>query len=679
MAEYVHDIVVCQRTQEELNLLQIMALAIHEAEDFDAALAAVLEGVCTTTGWACGQVWLPSLDDITLVCCCVWCTRDERLEAFSTRNQQEMFASGTGLPEVVWSTKQLVWSDNIGLNTQIVRERFAHETELRAAVAFPVFARSEIVAVLEFFAFESLSTDQRSIELISAVAAQLGSFIRSKRAEDALRRSEARYRAVVDSASDAIITMTADGTIQSFNRGAEQAFGYAAAEVIGQPLARLMPERVREPYRSGFLDPLKIKPGRPREAIGRRRNGTEFPLEVTVTEVQEAQGSLFAAILRNITQRKLTEVMLARQAATLRWQAQLLDLAHDAILVRDFQTNHLLLWNQGAEALYGWTAAEALGQPSHVVLHTDSLQPWAIINAALLQDDRWDGELTQITREGAVIIVASRWAVQRNEQGEPVSVLEINSDITERKRVEMERAALLAAEQEHSKRLRDLAALKADFTAMVAHELASPLSAIRIFADLLAAGENPPEQQAQMIAAIQNEVHVLTSLVADVRTSAAIERDDFAVRRRPVTVKDLLRPMVSFVETLPGAHPVEITLVDAIVLADMERIGQVLRNLLSNAANYSLDGTPIELRALVVGSRVRIEVTDHGLGIHPQDLQRIFEKFGRGRDQTGRRVPGVGLGLYLSRRIIQLHGTDLEVRSTPGAGSTFAFELEAIS
>ncbi|HEY0602639.1 MAG TPA: PAS domain S-box protein [Herpetosiphonaceae bacterium] len=660
-----------------------MALAIHEADDLNAALAAVLEGVCTTTGWACGQVWLPLPDDITLACSCVWCRSDEGLKTFSTRGEQGMFESGTGLPGAVWSTKQPVWSDNITLNTQIVRGPFAQETELRAAVAFPAFARSEIVAVLEFFAFEALSADQRSMELVSAVVAQLGSFIRSKRAEDALRRSEARYRAVVDTASDAIITMTADGTIQSFNRGAEHAFGYAAAEVIGQPLALLMPERVREQYRSGFLSQFQIKPGRilgrPREAIGRRRNGTEFPLEVTVTEVQEAQGSLFTAILRNITQRKLTEVMLARQAATLRWQAQLLDLAHDAILVRDFHTDHILLWNQGAEAVYGWTAAEALGQPLHVLLHTDSLQPWTAINAALLQDERWDGELTQITREGAVIVVASRWAVQRNEQGEPVSVLEINSDITERKRVEMERAALLAAEQEHSKRLCDLAALKADFTAMVAHELASPLSAIRIFADLLAAGDNPPEQQAEMIAAIQNEVHVLTSLVSDVRASAAIERDDFSVRRRPVTVKDLLSPMVAFAETLPGAHFVELTLVDRIVLADTERIGQVLRNLLSNAANYSLAGTPIELRALGIGSRVRIEVTDHGLGIHPQDLQRIFEKFGRGRDQTGRRVPGVGLGLYLSRRIIQLHGTDLEVRSTPGAGSTFAFELEAIS
>ena len=112
------------------------------------------------------------------------------------------------------------------------------------------------------------------------------------------------------------------------------------------------------------------------------------------------------------------------------------------------------------------------------------------------------------------------------------------------------------------------------------------------------------------------------------------------------------------------------------MLADPERIGQVLRNLLSNAAKYSPEGTPIELRVIGKKGRVRLEVADRGPGIHPEDVTRIFEKFGRGRDREGRKMPGVGLGLYLSQRIVRGHGSELTVRTRPGGGSVFGFDLE---
>ena len=117
---------------------------------------------------------------------------------------------------------------------------------------------------------------------------------------------------------------------------------------------------------------------------------------------------------------------------------------------------------------------------------------------------------------------------------------------------------------------------------------------------------------------------------------------------------------------------------DERVWADAERIGLVLRNLLSNAARYSPAGAPIELRAMRRGERVRIEVADQGYGIHPADVARIFEEFGRGRDQDERKVAGAGLGLYLSERIIRAHGSELTVDSTPGTGSVFGFDLQVV-
>jgi signal transduction histidine kinase len=168
-----------------------------------------------------------------------------------------------------------------------------------------------------------------------------------------------------------------------------------------------------------------------------------------------------------------------------------------------------------------------------------------------------------------------------------------------------------------------------------------------------------------------------------VRSAAEIERDDFKVRPRSVPLTTLLTEANAYAQTLPGNHPIKLVFggkldEDEQVRADPERVGQVLRNLLSNAAKYSSAGAPIELRAMRAREHVRLEVADQGCGIHPDDLSRIFEKFGRARDQEGCKVAGVGLGLYLSRRIIHSHGSELVVCSTPGEGSVFGFELEVL-
>jgi PAS domain S-box-containing protein len=381
--------------------------------------------------------------------------------------------------------------------------------------------------------------------------------------------------------------------------------------------------------------------------------------------------SAVAAQLASIIQHKQAEAALARQAA-------LLDLVHDAILVRDLHNSTILFWYHGAEQMYGWRKEAAVGQVSHALLQTEFPKPLEEVEAELSRIGCWEGELVQRKRDGTRIVLESRWAIQQGEHGEPIAILEVNKDITKRKRAEAERMALLVAEQERSERLRELATLKSDFMAMIAHELNSPLAAIRWSAAMLATGDIDADDQTQVIRAIQTETSLLTSLVADVRTVATMEHDDFVIQSRRVPVSMLLENAAAFVRSLPGAHPFRmVNTTDTTVWADPDRIAQVLRNLLSNAAKYSPDGTPIELRVVLHGGHIRIEVTDYGPGIHPDDMARIFEKFGRGRALFGKKIAGVGLGLYLSRHIVQAHGSELTVHSTLGVGSTFAFELKA--
>jgi len=253
--------------------------------------------------------------------------------------------------------------------------------------------------------------------------------------------------------------------------------------------------------------------------------------------------------------------------------------------------------------------------------------------------------------------------------------------VSELRRVASERARLLATERERARRLDELNALRSDFSAMVAHELATPIAAVRKLNELLSVEGEDPGVRAYATAAAEGGLDALSNLVSDVRTVAAVEREGFEIEARRLPLEKLLADASAYAKTLPVEHPVrQIRRGDQragnYVLADPERIGQVLRNLLSNAAKYSPAGTPIELRVVREENRVRIEVADRGDGIHPDDLARIFEKFGRGRE--GRRMPGAGLGLYLSRRIVQGHGSELTVRSRPGEGSVFGFDLVVV-
>jgi signal transduction histidine kinase len=190
----------------------------------------------------------------------------------------------------------------------------------------------------------------------------------------------------------------------------------------------------------------------------------------------------------------------------------------------------------------------------------------------------------------------------------------------------------------------------------------------------------PEKGQKQALATIRAETVLLRRLVSDIHVTAASEREDFAICPEPTPVSVLLAEAEASFTARLADHDFQVEPApDMLVMVDCERIGQVLRNLLDNSMKYTPAGTKVVLRAREAEGRVYIEVTDQGPGIPSEDLSRIFTKFGRGRDGQGRHLPGFGLGLYLSRRIVRLHGGKLMVESEPGEGTTFRFDLEKVS
>jgi signal transduction histidine kinase len=249
----------------------------------------------------------------------------------------------------------------------------------------------------------------------------------------------------------------------------------------------------------------------------------------------------------------------------------------------------------------------------------------------------------------------------------------ITGGIVELRVLSQERAALLAEEQERVRQLQELGILKRDFSSMVAHELASPLAAIGNMAQMISLGILPAADQQKLADRIQGEARILQLLVRDIRASAEIEQDDFAVQPRPLPLQELFQDAEAYgTNVLRDRHFEVEPHPDACVLADPERIGQVIRNLLNNASRHTPEGSRILFRALQEDGCIRLEVADNGPGIHPDDQARILEKFGRGQNAG----EGRGLGLYLSRRILEAHDADLVVDSAPGEGARFSFCLK---
>ncbi|NEP01568.1 MAG: PAS domain S-box protein [Symploca sp. SIO2E9] len=249
--------------------------------------------------------------------------------------------------------------------------------------------------------------------------------------ESSLRASNIHLQAVFDNVVDGIILLNQWGYVQSANAAAFQIFGYEADQLLGSHLKRLLAEPLAADsgkVMSYIVGTNQDKLRRQQETLGRHQQGKTFPMEFTVSEMQLDREPLFIAIVRDITERK-------QWAETLLKQAQLLDLANDTILVRNLN-DEITYWNQGAQRLYGFSWAQAVGQSVHTLLKTEFPQSLEEIKKSLFQDGYWHGELVHHKRDGTPVTVASGWTLQRDETGEPMAYLEIDQDITELKKSE---------------------------------------------------------------------------------------------------------------------------------------------------------------------------------------------------------------------------------------------------
>jgi PAS domain S-box-containing protein len=371
----------------------------------------------------------------------------------------------------------------------------------------------------------------------------------------------------------------------------------------------------------------------------------------------------------------------------MRRSAQLLDLAYDAVTTWNVRTQLITFWNKGAEELYGWRSTEAIGRDASELLRSELPASKDEILMLLRANGRWDGEIVQTTKAGTRISVAARWALQRDNAGWPDAVIEIARDVTADK--------VAAAELREARDVAEEASqAKSEYLSRMSHELRTPLTAILGYSDLLEMRE-PREDQTEAISAVQEASGHLLSLVNDVLDIARIEAGRETFSSESVALESIVEECVRLVapSALGQHNTVTRALGDcahAYVLADRQRLVQVLLNLLSNAVKYSGEGAHIFVEAsreagvevaetgagtsAVHGDWIRIAVRDTGPGFTPEEKARLFQPFERlGAERTT--VPGTGLGLALTRKLVEGMDGTIGVDSEHGAGSTFWVRL----
>jgi PAS domain S-box-containing protein len=473
-------------------------------------------------------------------------------------------------------------------------------------------------------------------------------------------RDRASLATIVEASGDAIVGTTLDGIVTSWNPAAERLFGYNAAEMIGRPIDILAPPRDVEMISSNIAALRRGKTVRNLETTRSRKDGSEVDIALTISPVRDQEGVIIgaAAISHDISRRKQAEATARDLEEQLRraFESSAIGMA---LVAPD---GRFLRVNRSLTQMLGYREDELLATTFQELTHPEDLSSDLALGQQLLAGaiPSYTLEKRYIHHDGGVVWGRLSVSLVRDDHGEPLYSVAQIQDITG------------AHEAER---------LKDEFVAIVSHELRTPLTSIAGFVDLLlegAGGETTAEAE-HYLTVIQRNSHRLITLVNDLLDMSRIEAGKIELHREAVDLARQLRDLVAaFAPQIASkAQIVRLALPERLprVWADRERCAQIFTNLIANACKYTPAGGEIVITAFRDGDAVRVEVADNGIGISEEDQPLLFTRFFRASHRATREESGTGLGLPITRALVELHGGTIAVRSAPGAGSAFSASL----
>ena len=507
-----------------------------------------------------------------------------------------------------------------------------------------------------------------------------------------IKEQNDRIHLLMDSTAEGIFGLDNSGICTFINKAALEILGYSAADsVIGQPLHNL----IRHYHADGksylveechMLECLnKGELAHSEDEVFWKKDGTSIPVEYwahPIVVYGRQEGSVVAFV--DVTQRKKAqaemrrlnaelEALLQERTSKLQEQATILDQIHDSVVITDMQ-GHITGWNRGAENLYGYTASEVIGR--YVALDSDQDQVRFFeekLIKPLKEKGEHESEMIMRKKDGTQLDVHLSLSLLKDAQGLPVNMVAYAIDITDRKRAERE-------QEEAMRQAKEANRAKSEFLSRMSHELRTPMNAILGFGQLLESDPDSPlpDEQRECVKEILHAGNHLLELINEVLDLSRIEAGKLSVSSDLVSLRPLLKECYTMVRPMAeeyGVHLQEIGGGCAIsVKADRTRLKQVLLNLLTNAIKYNRKDGDVEVSCAVSHKSVRIDVRDGGAGLTPGQIAALFVPFERlDADKTA--IEGTGIGLALSKRLMEMMGGEIGVESSPGIGSTFWISL----
>jgi PAS domain S-box-containing protein len=497
--------------------------------------------------------------------------------------------------------------------------------------------------------------------------------------------------AIVESSDDAIISKDLNGIIRTFNAAAERMFGYRSDEIVGKSVRQLIPPerhteedmilgRLRRGERIDHYETIRVT-----------RDGRRLDVSLTVSPVRGASGEIVGAskIVRDITESKRTAAALAEQEE---WFRVTLRSIADAVIASD-PTGAVTFLNPEAERLTGWPLAEAAGRPLADVfrlVHEETRAPLDNPAAQVLQLGRSVGLSNHsmlVGRNGDEWPVADSAAPIVNQEGHVIGVVLVFREISQARKAEArnradaaERERLLQSERAARSEAERANRIKDDFVAMVSHELRTPLNTILGWTELLRVNQDNPGTLGHGLDVIARSTRLQTQLISDLLDISRIVAGKLHLELEEADLGEIVRNSVDSLRSDASAKG--LSLVSDVcagatpTIGDPARLQQIVLNLVSNAIKFTSRGGGITVRLRQSDDQAEITVTDSGVGIRPDLVPDLFQRFRQGAPMTTRRHGGLGLGLSIAKHLTELHGGSIRAWSAgEGRGSTFTVEL----
>jgi PAS domain S-box-containing protein len=488
-----------------------------------------------------------------------------------------------------------------------------------------------------------------------------------RRHVETLRASEARFRALVEGVRDyAIVLLDIHGDIATWNAGAQAILGFEPNEVIGTHFSRFADPAGLHEYSGQELQVAATAGRFQREVQLIRRSGQSFSANMVITALRDASGVLtgFSQITRDLSERRRFEAAL--RSSEERFRLLVENVVDYAIVTLD-DGGCITSWNSGAEKINGTVASDVLGKHFSRLYPPEDIRankPWKQLQTARergrVYDESWrmreDG--TQYWANNVIARLPAR-------QGGPNAFYMVIQDLTQRR---------------HAETLADTAQRMHEFIAMLAHELRNPLAPIRNAVALMARHGMPDALMESMRQTIDRQSLNLTRIVDELLDVNRVARGQLTVDRQAIDLRDVISRAVETSRPLIDAHGhrLHIGIADQPIecLGDPLRLAQVVVNILNNAAKYTPDQGDIWLTAFQASGYAEIRVRDNGRGIERDSIDRVFDLFMQVDPAKGSALGGLGVGLALARRIVELHGGRVHAVSPGlGKGSEFIIRL----